>query len=65
MKLIAIVLIVIGVIGLMYGGFSFTTQTHKANLGPIDLSTIDRHTVYIPVGVGVAALVVGIVLLLS
>ena len=63
-KLLAIALIVIGILGLFYGGFSYTTRTHKASLGSIDLSTYDRHTVYIPVGVGVTALVVGIVLLL-
>jgi uncharacterized membrane protein YidH (DUF202 family) len=64
MKLLAVALIVIGIVGLVYGGFSFTTMTHQANLGSIDLSTYKRHVVYIPVGVGIAALVVGIVLLL-
>ena len=64
MKLLAIILIAIGIIGLLYSGFTYTTQTHKATVGPIDVSTSERHTVYIPVGVGVAALAAGIVLLL-
>ena len=64
MKLLAIVLVAIGIISLLYGGFSFTTLTHQATLGSLDLSTYKRHVVYIPVGVGVAALIVGIVLLL-
>ena len=37
-RLAAIVLIVAGALGLAYGGFSYTKETHEAKLGPIELS---------------------------
>lgn len=64
-KLIAIVLIVLGIVGLMYGRFSFTKETHTAKIGPLDLSVKEKETVNIPVWAGVLAIVVGGGLLLS
>jgi TRAP-type C4-dicarboxylate transport system permease small subunit len=63
-KIAAVVLIVAGVLGLAYGSFSYTKETHHATLGPIDLSVKDRETINIPVWAGVGAIVVGGVLLL-
>jgi hypothetical protein len=63
MKLTAIALIVAGVLGLVYGGFSFTKETHQATIGPIELSVKDKETVNVPVGAGIAAIVIGGVLL--
>jgi TRAP-type C4-dicarboxylate transport system permease small subunit len=63
-KIAALVLIVAGVLGLAYGSFSYTKETHHATLGPIDLSVKDRETINIPVWAGVGAIVVGGVLLL-
>ena len=34
-RIIGIVLIVAGVLGLVYGGFTYTKETHKAKLGPL------------------------------
>ena len=62
-KIAAIVLIVAGVLGLMYGSFSYIKETHEATLGPIELSVKDKQTVNIPVWAGVGAIVVGGVLL--
>ncbi len=62
-RIIAIVLIVAGVLGLAYGGFSYTKDTTKAKLGPIELSVKDKETVNVPVWVGVGAIVVGGLLL--
>jgi uncharacterized membrane protein YidH (DUF202 family) len=64
MKLAAIVLIAGGVLGLVYGGFSYTKETHEAKLGPFELSVEDRQTINIPVWAGVGAIVVGGALLL-
>jgi hypothetical protein len=58
-KVIAIVLIVAGVLALMYGGFSYTKDTQKAKLGPIELSVKERETVNVPVWAGVGAIVIG------
>jgi hypothetical protein len=63
-KLAGIVLIVAGVLGLVYGSFSYTKETHKANLGPIKLSVNEEQTVNVPVWAGVGAIVVGGVLVL-
>jgi multidrug transporter EmrE-like cation transporter len=63
-KIAAIVLIVVGVLGLAYGSFSFTKETHEVKLGPIELSVKDKQTVNVPVWAGVGAIVIGGVLLL-
>ncbi len=62
-KILAIVLIVGGVLGLMYGGFSYTKDTHKAEIGSLELSVKDQRTINIPVWAGVGAIVIGGVLL--
>lgn len=64
-KSVAIVLILAGALGLAYGSFSYTKETQKAKLGPIELSVKEEKTVNIPVWAGVGAIVVGGVLLLS
>ncbi len=63
-KLVAIVLIIAGIAGLVYGNFSYTKETHEAKLGPIELSVKEKQTVNIPVWAGVGAIVIGGVLLL-
>lgn len=64
-KMLAIVLIVFGVLGLAYGSFTYTKETHQAKIGPIELSIKDKETVNVPVWAGVAALVAGAVLLFA
>jgi len=63
-KIAALVLIVAGVLGLVYGSFSYTKETHEAKLGPIELTIKDKETVNIPVWAGVGAITIGGVLLL-
>jgi uncharacterized membrane protein len=63
-KIAGIVLIVAGVLGLAYGSFSYTKDTHEVKLGPIELSVKDKETVNVPVWAGVGAIVIGGVLLL-
>jgi hypothetical protein len=58
-KIAAIVLIVGGILGLVYGGFSYTKETHETKLGPLELSVKERETVNIPLWAGVAAIVAG------
>ncbi|HYN54883.1 MAG TPA: hypothetical protein VES38_09270 [Methylotenera sp.] len=64
-KMLAIVLIVAGALGLAYGGFTYTKDTHKAKLGPIELSVKETETVNIPIWLGVAAMVIGGMLLFT
>ena len=63
-RIFGIVLIVGGILGLMYGGFSFTKETHQAKLGPLELSVQEKKTVDIPTWAGVAGIVIGGALLL-
>ena len=62
-KLIAIVLIVAGVLGLAYGGFSYTKDTTVVKLGPLEVSAKEKQTVNVPMWAGVGAIVVGGLLL--
>ena len=63
-KILAIVLIVAGLLGVMYGKFSYTKETHQAKLGPIEMSVKEKQTVNVPVWAGVAAIAAGAGLLL-
>jgi len=63
-KIVAIALIVLGVLGLVYGSFTYTKETHDIKLGPIELSIRDKETVNVPLWVGVGAIVAGGLLLL-
>ena len=58
-KMLAIGLVVAGVLGLAYGGFTYTKETHEANVGPIKFSVKDRETVKVPIWAGVVAVVMG------
>jgi hypothetical protein len=62
-KIIGIVLIVLGVLGLVYGSFSVTKETHQAKIGPLELSVKEKETVNIPVWAGVGAIALGVILL--
>ena len=62
-KMIGIALIVGGVLGLIYGGFSFTKETHEAKIGPLVLSVADKETVNVPIWVGVGGIALGGLLL--
>jgi hypothetical protein len=64
-KLAAIVLIVVGILALAYGGFTYTKDTHQADIGPIHMSVDEKEHVSVPVWAGVGALVLGGVLLLA
>lgn len=63
-KLVGIVLIVLGILGLVYGGFSYTREKHEAHIGPIELSVEEKERVNVPLWAGVGAIVVGAGLLL-
>ena len=62
-KILAIVLVALGILGLVYGGFTYTKSTHDAKIGPIELSVKDKETVNVPVWVGIGAIVIGGLLL--
>ena len=63
-KLVALALIVAGVLGLVYGSFTYTKETHEAKVGPLSFTVKDKETVNIPVWAGVLAVLAGGALLL-
>jgi len=63
-KVLGLVLVVLGVLALVYKGFTFTRETHEAKLGPVEFSVKDRERVAVPTWVGVVAVVAGAGLLL-
>ena len=62
-RLIGIVLIVAGVLGLVYGGFSYTKDTTAVKVGPVELSVKEKETVNVPMWAGIGAIVIGGLLL--
>lgn len=63
-RILALVLVAVGALSLIYGGFTYTKDTQKAKVGPLELTVADTKTVSIPVWAGVATMVVGGALLL-
>ena len=62
-KLVGIALIVGGLLGLVYGGFSYTKETQQAKRGPLELMVKEDKNVSIPKWAGIAAIVAGGLLL--
>jgi uncharacterized membrane protein HdeD (DUF308 family) len=62
-RTVGIVLVVIGLVALIWGGFSFTREKKVLDLGPIEATTQKRETVPLPPVLGVIALIGGIVLI--
>lgn len=64
LKIVAIALIVAGVLGLGYGGFSYTRQTHEIEMGPFEMHVQEKQRVNVPVWAGAGAIAIGAALLI-
>lgn len=64
-KIVGILLLIAGALGLVYGGFTYTSETHRADMGPLHMSVKEKDRFNIPVWAGVGALVVGGLLLVG
>jgi multidrug transporter EmrE-like cation transporter len=64
-KIVALALIVAGTLGLVYGKFSYTKESHQTKLGPLEFAVKQKETVNIPQWAGVGAIAVGVLLLLK
>lgn len=62
-RVLGIILLAAGLLALVYGGFSYTQDTHQAKLGPLQLQVKEKDHVNIPPWAGVVGVVGGIVLL--
>jgi len=65
MKPLGIILLVIAVLALAYQGFTYTTHKKVLDIGPIEATKEERHSVPIPPILGALALIGGIVVLIS
>jgi hypothetical protein len=65
MKILGIVLLAAGILALVYRGFSYTSETHEAKLGPLQLELKEKERVSVPTWAGVALAVAGGGLLLA
>lgn len=65
LNMTAIALIVLGTLGLIYGGFSYDTKTNAATVGSLELSVTERETINVPVWAGAGAIAIGGVLLVA
>ena len=63
-KIIGVLLVVAGTVGLIYGGFSYTKEKHDVNLGPLKFSMEEKERVNVPVWAGAGAIAIGVILLL-
>jgi len=63
-KLLGLVLLILGILALAYGGFTYTKDTDKVDIGPIHIAVQDKERVNVPMWAGVAVAIVGGILLL-
>jgi len=64
MRLLGAILIVLGVVGMIYGGFSYTKHKKVADIGPLEVTSEEKKTVPISPILGIVALGAGLVLVL-
>lgn len=64
-KIIGIILLVAGLLGLAYGHFEYTKETHQGQFGPFSFSVAEKETAVIPSWASIAAIVAGVVLLVT
>ena len=62
-KMIAIVLLVAGTLGLIYGGFTYTKDTTVVKMGPLEITAKEQQTVNVPLWLGIGAIAIGGLLL--
>ncbi|RJQ22834.1 MAG: hypothetical protein C4560_01980 [Nitrospiraceae bacterium] len=65
LRIVAILLVVAGTLGLVYGQLTYTRETHETKLGPLEIKVKEKETVSIPTWAGVGAIAAGVILLLA
>ena len=63
--LVALILVIIGILALVYQGFTYTTQKKVLDVGPIQATKEEHHTVPLPPVLGAIALVGGILVFVT
>ena len=65
LSILGIVLIVLGLVAMFAGGFSYTKDKETADLGPVDITVKDKEHVRVPMPVSAGVIVLGVVLLVA
>ena len=65
LRIVAILLVTAGTLGLVYGQLSYTKETREATFGPLEIKVKEKQTVSIPTWAGVGAITIGVILLLT
>jgi uncharacterized membrane protein YidH (DUF202 family) len=65
LKVVALLLILVGILSLVFGGIPYTRTTHDAHVGSFELKVKKQETFNIPLWAGIGAIVVGGALLLT
>ena len=63
-KVIGAIVLVVGILGLVFGHFEYTKETHEGQFGPFKFSVAEKETAVIPSWASLAVIVVGVVLLI-
>ena len=58
-KMIGVILLLAGALGLAYGSFSYTKENHDAKIGPLEMSVQEKERVNIPKWAGIGAILLG------
>jgi uncharacterized membrane protein HdeD (DUF308 family) len=65
MRVIGVLLLILGIVVLVYQGFSYVTRDKVVDIGPVEVTQEKTKTVYLPPVLGIVSLAAGIALLLS
>jgi drug/metabolite transporter (DMT)-like permease len=65
MKILGVFLLVLGILAIVYGGFSYTKEKADAKIGPVEIELTEKKRVNVPLWAGIAAGVAGLVLVLK
>jgi uncharacterized membrane protein len=62
-KILGIVLLVGGILGLLYGHIDYTKETREGQIGPLKFSVTEKETTVIPSWASIAVIIAGLALL--
>jgi hypothetical protein len=65
MKILGVVLLALGILAVVYGGFSYNKEKADAKIGPIKIEVTEKERVNIPPWAGIVAGAAGLVLVLK
>jgi hypothetical protein len=65
MRILGVALLVLGILAVAYGGFSYTKEKADAKIGPIEIQVTEKERVNVPLWAGIVVAATGLVLVLK